>query len=92
MVNYKTVGQFSAESGFSEGAIRKMIERQIWKERDVWVRANGRILIAVEGYHNWVEAEAGLGKSLTPAYKSNLSIRVSPAESASSASPSPWSP
>ena len=81
MVNYKTVGQFSAESGFSEGAIRKMIERKVWKEREVWVRANGRILISVEGYHNWVEAEAGLGKSLTPAYKSNLSIKVSPTES-----------
>ena len=60
MIKYKTIRQFSAESGFSDGAIRKMIERKVWKEREVWVRANGRILISVDGYHYWVETESGL--------------------------------
>ena len=60
MVNYKTVSQFSIESGFTEAAIRRMISQDIWKEREVWVRVGGRVLITVKGYHNWVEVEAGL--------------------------------
>jgi hypothetical protein len=89
MVNYKTVSQFSSESGFTEAAIRKMIDRAVWKEREVWVRANGRILITVEGYHNWVEVEAGLRQPQKQLYKLNSSIKVFPVESGLSLSPLP---
>ena len=78
MINYKTIGQFSAESGYTEAAVRKMIDRQIWKNREVWVKVSGRVLIIVEGYHNWVEVEAGLKPHRKQQYKSNLSIRGNP--------------
>jgi hypothetical protein len=87
MVNYKTVSQFSIESGFTEAAIRKLIERSIWKEREVWVRANGRILITVEGYHRWVETEAGLEQSQTPPYKYNSDTKACSVESGLKLSP-----
>ena len=86
MVNYKTVSQFSVESGFTEAAIRKLIERSVWKEREVWVRANGRILIAVEGYHNWVEMEAGLQPYQKAQSVSSSGIRASVVENLSKSS------
>jgi hypothetical protein len=87
MVRYKTIGQFSAESGFSEGAIRKMIERKIWKEREVWVRANGRILIAVDGYHYWVETESGLSLAKKAKHIVNFGMKRPDEEEVSRKSP-----
>lgn len=57
MVNYKTVRQFSAESGYTEAAIRTKIRDGIWPKHAVWRHApDGRVLIDVRGYEVWVES------------------------------------
>jgi hypothetical protein len=57
MLRYLTISKFSAESGYTEAAIRSKIRDGIWAEGDVWVRApDNRILIDVEGYVRWIEA------------------------------------
>ena len=61
MIRYKTIHQFSAESGYTEYAIRGKIRDGIWMEGRVWKRApDGHILIDIEGYHQWVENGNGL--------------------------------
>lgn len=59
MVNYKTVRQFSAESGYTEAAIRAKMADGTWIENLVWRHApDGRVLIDLRGYENWVESTA----------------------------------
>ena len=49
-LRFKTVAQFSKESGYSEDAIRGKIRDGVWLEGRVWKRApDGHILIDVEG-------------------------------------------
>jgi hypothetical protein len=53
MIMYKTIKQFSAESGYTPDAIRTKIKRGVWKE-GVWVKApDNRILISVDAYNEW---------------------------------------
>lgn len=55
MLRYVTISKFSAESGYTENAIRSKIRDRIWVEGDVWVKApDGRILIDVIGFERWV--------------------------------------
>jgi hypothetical protein len=57
MVNYKTVRQFSAESGYTEAAIRAKMSDGTWAENLVWRHApDRRVLIDVRGYETWVES------------------------------------
>lgn len=57
MVNYKTVKQFSAESGYTEAAIRAKMADGTWTENLVWRHApDSRVLIDVRGYEKWVES------------------------------------
>jgi hypothetical protein len=57
MLRYVTIRKFSSESGYSEAAVRSKIRDSVWVEGGVWVRApDGRILIDVLGYENWVES------------------------------------
>ncbi len=57
MVNYKTVRQFSAESGYTEAAIRAKMADGTWIKNLVWRNApDGRVLIDVRGYEAWVES------------------------------------
>lgn len=57
MVNYKTVRQFSAESGYTEAAIRAKMSDGTWAENLVWRHApDRRVLIDVRGYEAWVES------------------------------------
>lgn len=57
MVNYKTVRQFSAESGYTEAAIRSKMSDGTWAENLVWRHApDRRVLIDVRGYEAWVES------------------------------------
>lgn len=57
MVNYKTVMQFSAESGYTEAAIRAKLADGTWVKNLVWRHApDGRVLIDVRGYEAWVES------------------------------------
>lgn len=55
MLEYVLIGKFATESGHSEDAIRKKIDRGEWLEGKVWIRRGGRIYIIVEGYYRWVE-------------------------------------
>ena len=40
MIEYKTVGQFATESGYSEGAIREKIRKGVFPEDEVWLRGS----------------------------------------------------
>ena len=56
MVNYKTIRKFSEESGYSMSAINAKIDAKVWPKDRVWFKApDGRRLISVEGYNQWVE-------------------------------------
>ena len=53
-VQFVTVAKFSAESGYTEDAIRTKIQDGVWPEGDVWIKApDGRTLINIEGYNEW---------------------------------------
>jgi len=53
MVRFKTIRQFSNESGYTENAIRTKIRDGIWEE-GVWVKApDNRVLIDIEAYNSW---------------------------------------
>jgi hypothetical protein len=56
VLRYLTIPKFSAESGYTEDAVRAKMKAGVWLEGVVWVKApDGRILISVEGYETWVE-------------------------------------
>ena len=68
MLRYLTIREFAAESGYSENAIRSKIHDGIWLQDKVWKKApDGRILIDVEGYHEWVEGREVLTMRRKPA-------------------------
>jgi hypothetical protein len=76
MLNYLTIRKFSAESGYSEAAVRSKVRDGIWAEGAVWVRApDGRILIDVTGYERWVESSPTLKAHHT---KSRRTLATSP--------------
>jgi len=53
-----TVKQHSIETGYSEDAIYKKIQRGVWQEDIVWFRApDGRILIDQQGYIKWATGQ-----------------------------------
>lgn len=56
MIKYKTINQFSLESGYTEKAIRIKIDKGIWPDGVKVIAPDGRILISVEGYNEWVES------------------------------------
>ena len=61
MLRYVTISKFAAESGYTEDAIRSKIRDGIWMQDKVWKKApDGRILIDVDGYHEWVESGGAL--------------------------------
>ncbi len=71
MIRYLTIGKFAAESGYTEKAVRAKIYDGTWPEGKVWRKAeDGRILIDVRGYEEWVETGMGLRKPQKAASKS----------------------
>jgi len=55
-MRYLTIKRFSAESGYTEAAVRSKISEGVWLINVVWRRApDGRVLIDVVGYEAWVE-------------------------------------
>ena len=55
MIEYKTIRQFAAESGYTEEAIRTKISRGVFRENEVWVRGpDNRVLISINGFNEWV--------------------------------------
>lgn len=62
-MRYLTVRKFASESGYTEAAVRSKIADGTWVKYQVWRHApDGRVLIDVEGYENWVE----MGKPSSP--------------------------
>jgi len=59
-VKWITIRKFSEETGYSEDAVRSKIKRGDWLEGRVWKYApDGRVLMSIEGYNEWVEGKAG---------------------------------
>lgn len=55
---YLTIEKFSAESGYTAKAIEIKISRGVWIEGRQFRRApDGRVLIDVTGYEQWVEGQ-----------------------------------
>ena len=78
MIEYKTIRQFAAESGYTEGAIRAKIYRGVFREGEVWVRSpDNRKLISVEGFNEWGTKGQELSQQVQLAYKSPLHTKVS---------------
>ena len=86
MIKYKTISAFAKETGYSEKAIRLKIQKGIWPDGIKVKAPDGRILISVEGFNEWVEnntriniqesaIKAELHSSLVSATKANNSSR-----------------
>lgn len=89
MARYKTIDQFSRESGYTERAIRAKIADGTWLENRVWRRApDGRILIDEQGYELWVETGLVSGPSRKAAAKSPSRF-AAPVAASGSKSPKP---
>ena len=55
MIEYKTIKQFAAESGYTEKAIREKIRKGVFPKDKVWLLApDNRQLISVKGFNEWV--------------------------------------
>ena len=47
-------------TGYTEKAIRRKIADGVWREGEVWRKAqDGSILISIKGYTAWAETEQG---------------------------------
>ena len=89
-VRYKTVEQFSRESGYTPDAIRTKIRDGIWPKHAVWKKApDGRVLIDVEGYYSWVEMGEASAPRLQVVSRSHSNTRASGAARGSNSSPPP---
>lgn len=78
MIEYKTIRQFAAESGYTEEAIRTKISRGVFGENEVWVRSpDNRVLISIKGFNEWVTKGQELLKEVQTASLSHLRIKES---------------
>lgn len=58
LLKYLTIDKFSEVSGYTKEAIRSKIKRGQWLEGREWMKApDGRNLINMEGYEQWVEGQ-----------------------------------
>ena len=90
MLRYLTIPKFSAESGYTEDAIRTKIRDGIWPHGQVWIKApDGRNLIDVQGYEQWVETGGVLKLHRKAASKSPSCIAAPGAGKGSRSSPPP---
>lgn len=54
---YVTVEEASLRTGYTVGAINQKIDKGIWIEGEVWVKApDGRRLVDRDGFERWVRA------------------------------------
>lgn len=57
MIEWITIRKFALETGYTEKAVRKKIERGDWLRGQVWTKApDGRILLSIEGFNQWAES------------------------------------
>ena len=89
-VKYVSIKKFSELSGYTEDAIRTKIRDGVWLEGKVWIKAlDGRNLINIEGYEEWVEMAAVFAKHQERAMKSPLHLKGRVVASGSNLSPVP---
>ena len=90
MIKYVTIKKFEELTGYTEAAVNTKIRDGVWLEGKVFVKApDGRNLISIEGYEQWVEMAAGLRKHQNRAMKSpSLTVAFDAAKGPSS-SPTP---
>lgn len=90
MVKYKTISQFSTESGYTEAAIRSKIADGTWPKGLVWRHApDNKPLIDVDGYVEWVESATAFERRPKVVLRSPSCSRASSAVSDSRLSPPP---
>lgn len=55
-VDYVQIKVFERLTGYTADAIQKKIRAGVFRQGKEWQRApDGRVLISLQGYHNWVE-------------------------------------
>ena len=72
MIKYKTISAMALETGYSEKAIRHKIANGIWPDGIKVQAPDGRILISVEGYNEWVENISGMKNMRESTIRVNL--------------------
>jgi hypothetical protein len=56
MTNWVRVKRFAELTGYTEDAVRTKIDRGVWLEGLVWMRApDNSIVMSIRGYETWVE-------------------------------------
>lgn len=89
-VNWVTIGKFSELTGYTEQAVRDKMHKGVWTEGMIWLKApDGRILLSIEGYHEWVEKEAGYVPPRKVQSKSPSPFKAKGAARGSKGSPPP---
>ncbi|WP_413911857.1 excisionase [Candidatus Skiveiella danica] len=91
-VRYMTIKRFADWSGYTPDAIRTKVRDGVWREGLEFKRApDGRVLIDVEGYNEWVESANStvFGPARSQPSKSTFTTRVAAAERGSGLSPAP---
>lgn len=54
-VRYVLINRFVEITGYTEDAVRSKMKTGVWLQDVVWLQApDGRILIDLEGYEEWV--------------------------------------
>lgn len=57
-VRYVLINKFCELTGYTEKAVRRKVEEGVWVHHQVVRKApDGHIMIDLEGYKKWVEAE-----------------------------------
>ncbi|MBR9827174.1 MAG: excisionase [Oceanospirillales bacterium] len=57
-MKWKTLDQFSKESGMTKESIRALKKKGIWREKLHWTKAaNGRIFINLVAVEQWIEGK-----------------------------------
>src|SRR5690348_17223311 len=99
MFGYVQIWKFCELTGYTEEAVRAKIKTGVWLQNRVWRKApDGRILINIDGYRDWVETgmvnkkedgEMESGKAQATRTKSPLPPDLRAASPRSSNSPLP---
>jgi hypothetical protein len=59
VINWLTIRRFAELSGYTEDAVRAKMADGTWLSGWVWRKApDGRILVSIRGYEEWVEGRA----------------------------------
>ncbi len=70
MLQFKTIKQFSQESGYSEKAIRLKLDKGVWGDGIRFKAPDGRVLISIEGFERWVQGTEAFQNLVNPQYGS----------------------